>query len=67
MSHEAERRFWQCPELVEKVLPFLDSYSTLQLAKASRIKCYPKKIKANLPRRTGSLLRWSWVKLSGRN
>ena len=33
MPGEAERKFWKCPELVEKVLPFLDSYSTLQLAK----------------------------------
>ena len=33
MSHEAEKKFWWCPELTEMVLPFLDSYSTIQLAK----------------------------------
>ena len=33
MTREAEKKFWKCPELVEKVLPFLDSYSTLQLVK----------------------------------
>ena len=39
MSSDSEKKFWQCPDLVEKVLPFLDSYSTLHLAQASR-KCY---------------------------
>ena len=33
MSHEAEKKFWWVPELTETVLPFLDSYSTIQLAK----------------------------------
>ena len=33
MPSEAEKKFWKCPELVDSVLPFLDSYSTLQLAK----------------------------------
>ena len=33
MTREAEKKFWKCPELVEKVLPFLDRHSTLQLAK----------------------------------
>ena len=36
MSRENEKKFWGCPELVEMVLPFLDSYSTLELAKASK-------------------------------
>ena len=35
MPCEAEKKFWKCPELVDSVLPFLDSYSTLQLAKVS--------------------------------
>ena len=33
MPSEAQKKFWKCPELVDSVLPFLDSYSTLQLAK----------------------------------
>ena len=36
MSREAQEKFWGCPELIEMVLPFLDSYATLQLAKASK-------------------------------
>ena len=34
MSREAERKFWGCPELVERVLPFLDSNSVLSLCQA---------------------------------
>ena len=34
MMSEAEKRFWGCPELVESLLPFLDSYSTICLAQA---------------------------------
>ena len=36
MSREAQEKFWGCPELIEMVLPFLDSYSTLQLAQVHR-------------------------------
>ena len=37
MSHEtmsAERKFWRLPEMVEKLLPFLDPASTKELAEA---------------------------------
>ena len=36
MASEAEKKFWQCPELVENVLPFLDTYSIICLAKAHK-------------------------------
>ena len=32
--HSAERSFWNCPELVEKLLPFLDPKSTARLARS---------------------------------
>ena len=33
-SHNAERSFWKTPELIERLLPFLDSRSTARLAQA---------------------------------
>ena len=36
MSNETENKFWQCPELVENLLPFLDTYSIICLAKAHK-------------------------------
>ena len=36
MASEAEKKFWQCPELVENLLPFLDTYSIICLAKAHK-------------------------------
>ena len=36
MISEAEKRFWECPELVENLLPFLDTLSLVRLVKAHR-------------------------------
>ena len=36
MLSEAEIKFWGCPELVESLLPFLDTFSTICLAQAHR-------------------------------
>ena len=33
---EAEKRFWGCPELVENLLPFLDTLSLVRLIQAHR-------------------------------
>ena len=32
--HKAERRFWNTPELIDYLLPFLDAESTARLAQA---------------------------------
>ena len=36
MSSETEKKLWQCPELLENLLPFLDTYSIICLAKAHK-------------------------------
>ena len=36
MASEAEKKFWECPELVEHLLPFLDTLSLVNLALARR-------------------------------
>ena len=36
MLSEAEKKFWGCPELVERLLPFLDTYSTVCLVQAHK-------------------------------
>ena len=36
MVSEAEKKFWGCPELVESLLPFLDTYSAICLARAHK-------------------------------
>ena len=33
-QEEAEKKFWRMPEMVERLLPFLDAVSTLSLVKA---------------------------------
>ena len=33
MASEAAKKFWGCPELMENLLPFLDTYSIICLAK----------------------------------
>ena len=36
MESEAAKKFWGCPELMENLLPFLDTYSIICLAKAHK-------------------------------
>ena len=36
MASEAAKKFWGCPELMENLLPFLDTYSIICLAKAHK-------------------------------
>ena len=36
MLGEAEKKFWGCPELVDSLIPFLDTYSTICLARAHK-------------------------------
>lgn len=35
-SNETEKKFWQCPELVENFLTFLDTYFIICLAKVHK-------------------------------
>ena len=34
LPSEAEKKFWRTPELVDRLMPFLDGQSTLSLVKA---------------------------------
>ena len=36
MLGEAQKKFWGCPELVDSLIPFLDTYSTICLAQAHK-------------------------------
>ena len=37
MVSETEKKFWGCPKLMEKLLPFLDTYSIICLAKVNTL------------------------------
>ena len=37
MASDAAKKFWGCPELMENLLPFLDTFSIICLAKAHKI------------------------------
>ena len=37
MQSEAEKKFWGCPKLMENLLPFLDTYSIICLARVNTL------------------------------
>ena len=41
MARAAEKQFWGCPELVEGLLPFMDTLSVRRLVQVSNILALP--------------------------
>ena len=44
MVSENEKKFWGCPKLMENLLPFLDTHSTICLAKVNTLSKIPNKL-----------------------